>query len=161
MQENSALMDLTHNRQDYDDEEFESVTAPQETDPVPDDAAGFNQDEEGNDLGGLMSMIAKGKGKKGGKGKKAKKVYDDEEEDAAEILARLEAEAEAAAADDAVPSASKGKKTGPVSFATLGDEGDALPDDQDDPEPEITTKKSKEPKGNGKKKGKDATEGIH
>ncbi|TPX42479.1 hypothetical protein SeLEV6574_g05583 [Synchytrium endobioticum] len=49
----------------------------------------YNVDEDGNDLGGLMALVAKS----AGRGKKNKKPrHEDDEEDAAEILAKLEAE---------------------------------------------------------------------
>jgi len=49
----------------------------------------FNQDEDGNDLGGLMSMVARAN-----KSKKKKKKNNDDVEDAAEILAKLDAQDE-------------------------------------------------------------------
>jgi len=54
----------------------------------PQNEVKFNQDEDGNDLGGLMSMVARANKSK----KKKKKNNDDDVEDAAEILAKLDAQ---------------------------------------------------------------------
>jgi translation initiation factor 5B len=54
----------------------------------PQNEVKFNQDEDGNDLGGLMSMVARANKNK----KKKKNRNNDDVEDAAEILAKLDAE---------------------------------------------------------------------
>ena len=53
----------------------------------PQNEVKFNQDEDGNDLGGLMSMVARAN-----KSKKKKKNKNNDDEDAAEILAKLDAQ---------------------------------------------------------------------
>ncbi|KAJ3113786.1 hypothetical protein HDU96_002925 [Phlyctochytrium bullatum] len=96
-----------------------------------------NVDEEGNDLGGLMSLI--GRAKKGGK-KGKKRRDDDEEEDAAAILERLDAEE----ANGDVPSpAKKGK----------GKKGKA--DADEELEDDIPAPVTKSKKGKKKNKGAD------
>ena len=71
------------------------------------DSGLFNKDDEGNDLGGLMSMIAQVK--KGGK-KKKRRVADDDDEDAATILARLDNVDEGQDIPMPAPKGKKGKK---------------------------------------------------
>ncbi|KAJ3019641.1 UNVERIFIED_CONTAM: hypothetical protein HDU68_010583, partial [Siphonaria sp. JEL0065] len=70
----------------------------------------LNKDEEGNDLGGLMSLVSKMK--KGGKKGKGKKKADDDEEDAAAISAKLEALDAADAARESVSVKKDNKKKG-------------------------------------------------
>ena len=92
----------------------------------------YNQDEEGNDLGGLMSMISKSSQKKssGKKSKKKQNRFDDDEEDAAAILARLEAEQ--AEEEPSNSSQKKGSGGFAAGFAALGDETGDIPDDEEE-----------------------------
>jgi hypothetical protein len=58
------------------DVEPSPVTASVDEEPAM-DTADFNKDEEGNDLGGLMSIMAKAKGTKKGTKARKREVMDD------------------------------------------------------------------------------------
>ncbi|KAJ3276931.1 hypothetical protein HK104_003575 [Borealophlyctis nickersoniae] len=88
------------------DSELEiSFSAPAPTEDAPDETQ-LNVDEEGNDLGGLMSALNARKKKDT---KKKKKRGEDDEEDAAAILARLDAEGADEVEEPATPAPKKGK----------------------------------------------------
>ncbi|KAJ3071961.1 hypothetical protein HDU98_004526 [Podochytrium sp. JEL0797] len=120
-------------RDDFDDEldvAFEESEAPV---PVPVPGDDLNVDEDGNDLGGLMSIMSK---LKKGKKPKKKKNDSDDEEDAAAILAKLDALEAAEAAGETEPHQKKQKgKKGKKGARAESDTEDAAVHDVDEPAP--------------------------
>ncbi|KAJ8329113.1 eukaryotic translation initiation factor 5B [Batrachochytrium dendrobatidis] len=117
----------------------------------------FNQDEDGNDLGGLMSMLASTRGKNKQKKSKKNRRNDEDEEDAAAILTALDAEMDNTNEDTPVATAKKGKKNkSAITFAALDNEDTV--DLQDDVEPDPISPVLEEPlviaSGKKGKKGK-------
>ncbi|KAI9209018.1 uncharacterized protein BJ171DRAFT_488235 [Polychytrium aggregatum] len=128
--------------------------------PAADDSVKFNADEEGNDLGGLMAALASSASRKKGGKKPKKNRAIDSDEDAAEILAKLDAmnieeepEEDIAPAKKNKKNQKKGKAAAAAADFSLLDDGDDAGEPLDDEEPMVDAapvKKNKQKKGKAK-----------
>jgi len=87
--QNQIKAKLQAQKKEVEEQEEINIEGVSVEETEPQNEVKFNQDEDGNDLGGLMSMVARAS-----KNKKKKKNRNDDVEDAAEILAKLDAQEE-------------------------------------------------------------------